>query len=188
VFQGNKHGFTLIELMLAMMIMGIMAGIMIPMIQQMRPQGVQREFARKFNELCLFAWQNALSMQKTHRIFFDFKKRLIAVQIESQPSTSLTKEADFKDVDIKYVNTHYTWPDQLSFKHMYINGQEKLQQAGVKVTTAWFYIIPDGLTQEVIINTVDNKLLDAQGAPVKMGLVVNPFTAQVKRYDAFQKP
>ena len=126
--------------------------------------------------------------KKPIEFFFDFKKRLIAVQIESQPSTSLTKEADFKDVAIQFVNTQYTWPEQLSFKHMYINGQEKLQQAGVKVTTAWFYIIPDGLTQDVIINTVDTKLLDAQGAPVKMGLVVNPFTAQVKRYDTFQKP
>lgn len=171
MFHGNKHGFTLIELMLAMMIMGIMAGIIIPMVQQLQPQNVQRDFARRFNELCLFAWQNALSVQKTHRIFFDLKKRLITVQVETPTQTASKKEPDFKDVDIKYVTTQYKWPEQLSLKQMYINGKEQLQQVGEKINTAWFYIVPDGLTQDVILNTVDTKLVDAKIIARQRGII-----------------
>ena len=47
--------------------------------------------------------------------------------------------------------------------------------------------MPDGMAQDVIINLVDTKdfLPDESARPV--GLVLNPFSVQLKEYDTFQK-
>lgn len=186
--RGNKTGFTLIELMLAMVIMGIMAALILPTLQQLQPQSTQREFARRFNELCALSWQHALTSQRVHRIMFDLKKRRMSIEVESAQPETLQKEPTFEPLTINYARTDYTWPQSIAIRQFYINGTERLQQIGVKTDSVWFYIVPDGLTQDVIVNVVDTQEVDAQGASLKMGLTVNPFTAQVRRYDTFQKP
>ena len=48
--------------------------------------------------------------------------------------------------------------------------------------TAWFYIMPDGSSQDIIINFTygdDNK---------ERGIKINPFYVRVNLYDAFQYP
>ena len=56
-----------------------------------------------------------------------------------------------------------------------------------KSGSVWFYIIPEGMTQDVVLNFIDTN--DAyDGHPRQVGLVLNPFTAQFKEYDEFQKP
>jgi hypothetical protein len=43
------------------------------------------------------------------------------------------------------------------------------------------------MAQDVVMNFIDTK--DTQdGKPLQVGLVLNPFTAQFKTYDTFQKP
>ena len=56
-----------------------------------------------------------------------------------------------------------------------------------KTASVWFYIIPEGMVQNVVINMTDTKdVRDNQARPV--GLILNPFSAQLKIYDSFQKP
>ncbi len=47
--------------------------------------------------------------------------------------------------------------------------------------------MPDGLTQTVTMNFLDTKQLNAAGKPRQFGLVLNPFNAQFKVYDGFQR-
>jgi hypothetical protein len=56
-----------------------------------------------------------------------------------------------------------------------------------KTEEMWFYVIPGGMAQDVIINFIDTKDL-YNNAPRSVGLVLNPFSAQFKIYDTFQKP
>ena len=51
----------------------------------------------------------------------------------------------------------------------------------------WFFIIPDGLTQEVTINFVDYDDMLPNGDARQFGLVLNPFSAQFKLYDTFKQ-
>jgi len=47
--------------------------------------------------------------------------------------------------------------------------------------------MPDGLSQDVIINFIDSQDPLPDGKMRQIGLVLNPFTVQFKEYDSFQK-
>ena len=44
------------------------------------------------------------------------------------------------------------------------------------------------MTQDVIINFYDTKDVLPDESPRPVGLVLNPFSAQLKEYDTFKKP
>jgi hypothetical protein len=50
----------------------------------------------------------------------------------------------------------------------------------------WFFVAASGLAQPVTINLVDDNDRSA-GRARSIGLVLNPFSAQFKEYDTFQK-
>jgi hypothetical protein len=58
--------------------------------------------------------------------------------------------------------------------------------SGGKTTRIFFYVIPEGLSQEVTINFIDKKD-SIDGRARMIGLVLNPFTVQFKVYDRFAK-
>ena len=72
-------------------------------------------------------------------------------------------------------------------KQFNIEGFDEMSRYGVgrKTTEMWFYIMPDGLTQEVTINALDTKDLK-NNKPRPFSLVLSPFSAIFKYYDTFQ--
>jgi hypothetical protein len=78
-------------------------------------------------------------------------------------------------------------PDQIIIKQFFIEGFDMMAKFGrSKSKSVWFYIMPEGMVQSVVINFVDTK--DTQdNQPPSFGLILNPFTAQCKIYDTFQK-
>lgn len=181
MFGKSKQGFTLIELVVVIMILGIVATMIVPNLQQRLPGYKRQAFINEFNTLLAFGWQNALASQKVNRIFFDFKKRIVKLE-EEEPGPTPDKTT-YKPVSQAYRKTFYEWPETIEIKNFFIDGVDEFG-AGKEVLTMWFYIVPEGLTQEVIINILDT----SQSTNISIGLVLNPFTAQLKEYDRFQKP
>ena len=70
MFGKSKHGFTFIELVVVIMILGIVATIVVPNLQKRLPGYQRKAFVNELNTLTALGWQNALSTQKVHRIFF----------------------------------------------------------------------------------------------------------------------
>ena len=173
--------------MLVIIVIGIVAGIGIPTLQQLMPGAGRREFASRFNQLVSVAWQNALQKNKVHRIWVDIEKRMMRVEVETDEITA-TGEPKFVPLEGVYVETTYKIPENITLKQFYVEGEEKIQQRGVKVEAVWFYIVPDGLSQDVIINFFDTREKDNEGNPAKGSLVVNPFTSQTRVYGTYQKP
>lgn len=162
-----------------------MATVVVPNLQRRLPGYQRKAFVTELNALLAFGWQQALSMQKIQRIFFDFSDKTIKVETQEIDQAGTITH---KPIMQAYQKTKIKLPETLEFKNFFINGADELHKPGRETsdisTAAWFFIIPDGMCQEVILNVVDT----SQGANIQLGLVINPFTAQLKEYDTFQKP
>jgi len=184
---GTKSGFMLIQLLVVLLLIGIMATVIVPNLQQLLPDFKRKEFVSQVQGLLSVAWQNTLATQRAHRLYFNLKQKYIQVQVEKKGAEKALK-LEFEPLETAYLETTYKIPEQIELKTIYVGGQEKLKQVGIRVDAVWFYIGPGGLVQDTIINFADTRQTDAEGKASKWGLVVNPFTAQIKEYDAFQKP
>ncbi len=186
----TKRGFSLLELMVAIALIGIVAAIVAPNLRRRGPKEEREQFIENLNGLMKFAWQNGVTSGKTQKIEFDFSKARRKITIsESTGKKNKEGEQEFKSVNSKYGSTTLKIPSHFVFKNFYIEGFDEItRHAAGKEVTAWFYIIPEGLSQSVIINFIDTKDKTAGGRPRPVGLVLNPFYVQFSVYGTFKKP
>jgi len=162
-----------------------MGSVLVPNLARITPGYERRAFITKLNNLLLFSWRNALITQRVHRLLFDINKHIVRVQAQKEEEG---KDPSFYDVQTEYVQTHFQWPESITIKQLFVGKEEQLQRPGIKTEEVWFFVVPNGMAQEVIINTLDTKDLDVQGKERQIGLVINPFTVQMSTHDTFQKP
>ncbi|MBI2775324.1 type II secretion system protein [Candidatus Dependentiae bacterium] len=185
--HGNKSGFSLIELLIVLFILGLVGLVAIPNLRFRNAEYERKDFVAKFESLIRSAWLQTLQTQQTHRVNIDLKARTILVERVVRAPEKSTKE-NYEPVIIPYVSSPFKIPVTIELRQFFIQGSDMLNQPGIKIETIWFYIVPEGLVQEVIINAIDLKDLDAQGKAKQFSLIINPFTAQLSEYDAFSKP
>jgi len=186
----RKYGFTLIEILVAIILIGILATFLVPNLVRRVPGYERKQFVEQLNALTQFAWQQAITKRLPYKILIDTVKRTMVVE-ESTGERDAKGEPKFVPVKSAYVRTSAPWNEQLLVKQIYIEKDEQLSRhvgVGNKSSLeAWYFIMPDGITQPVVINFIDTKDT-VDGKPRDVGLVLNPFTAQFKEYDTFQKP
>jgi prepilin-type N-terminal cleavage/methylation domain-containing protein len=176
--KSNQLGFSLLELLVVMMLLGIMATVSVRVFQSVRPGYARRAFVAKVNSLLITAVRSALMTQRVQRLLFDLEHNTLYVQ---ESSAKDDQKENFQDIAVEYVDTRYTWPETITLQQFFIGKKDEM--AGKKTTKVWLYIMPDGTAQDVTINAVDTADKQKQ-----IGLVINPFTAQLSMYDTFQKP
>lgn len=187
MFGSSKSGFTLIEILVAIALVGLLATVVIPNFKNLSASKDRQTFIGQLNALTLFAWQQALITRKMHAMVFDIKKRMIRVEAttgelkEGKPILAPLKRAHLK--------TAIAVPKNIEIKNFVIEGYDEIGRAGQGAETieTFFYIMPDGLTQRVTINFIDTKDKNSAKKPRQFGLVLNPFNGQFKAYDSFQK-
>ncbi|MFC1843129.1 type II secretion system protein [Candidatus Dependentiae bacterium] len=183
----RKSGFSLLELLVAIAILGLLATIVVPMIRRSRPQEVREKFINNLNKLTSFAWQNAIKTQKVYKVNFNFGKKEIFLSVESEKDKYGAMQ--YLPVKRAYIKTKMTIPAQLELKNFYVEKKDlagEIGKSGSKSGDAWFFIT-DGVSQTVVINFFDNQdRIDRAKRPVS--LVLNPFSAQFEVYDEFKKP
>jgi len=184
-----KSGFLLIELLVVMVLIGIMTAVVLPNLQQRVPGHKRQVFVAQMNALLKFATDRALVTNAVHRLLVDFANKKVTLQAEtaaSKAKTAAKYEPEFEPVKATGLLTTLPWPSGIEVRNFYIQGEDEFAKRK-STEEIWFFIMPNGLTQDVIINIADaNDKTDGKARQV--GLVLNPFTAQFKLYDTYQKP
>jgi prepilin-type N-terminal cleavage/methylation domain-containing protein len=189
VFGINKKqsGFSLLELLVVIAIIGILSSVLVPNFQGKTPRYEREQFIARFNTLVQYGWQQALLTHKLHRITVDVGKKTITLAMQSDEKEK-SGEYAYKPLVNPVQETECIIPDQIVIKQFFIEGFDMMAKfSRSKTASMWFYIIPEGMVQNVVVNFNDTKdIRDNQARPI--GMVLNPFSAQFKVYDAFQKP
>jgi prepilin-type N-terminal cleavage/methylation domain-containing protein len=184
----TKTGFSLLELLIVIAIIGVLGSIIMPNMRRVAPRYEREEFIARFNALTQLGWQQALMHNKLQQIMVDVGKRRIALLAATGEKSRVGGEPVFKPDTSLAQSTVLVIPDQINIKQFFIEGYDMMAKFTTsKTEEVWFYIIPEGMAQDVVVNFVDTKDTKDE-APRPVGLVLNPFTAQFKVYDAFQKP
>lgn len=182
-----KSGFTLIEILVAITILVVMAAIVAPRLAPKRPKEERKAFVAQLNALTQLAWQTALTTNVLQRILFDFKKKTVSVE-QSTGEKDNKGDLKFTPLQRTYLETTISWPENLQIKNFFLEGFDEMKRfSGRDTGETWFYIVPDGMTQRVTINMLDTQDMQPDGRLAKVGLVLNPFTAQFVAYDTFKQ-
>lgn len=177
----NRAGFSLLELLIVVAIMGLLTVAFLPLLTNLQTGHARKQFVSRINQLVQFGWQQAVITRKVHRIVFDIKNRKASLEVEAAKSTKA--KPVFESLKQVYLPTTITWSDSIIIKQFFIEGFDEMKRFG-RTETLWFYLIPDGMVQAVTINFVDKEQI-VDNKPKPVGLVLNPFTAQFRVYNAF---
>lgn len=187
VFGNYNKGFTIIELLVAIAVVAIISVAVVPNIMRSMPGYERKSFIANLNGLLRSAQSNAIVSYAVQQIVIDLGHRRIELR-EQAESKDKQGEITYKKVQSKYSNSTIIIPENIDFKNVIIEGFDELSRSSAKKTEeTWFFVIPEGLTQEVTINFIDTNDRTYNDKPRPTGLVLNPFTAQFKEYDSFQK-
>ena len=185
--MNKKSGFSLLEMLIVVLIIGVLGSVLMPNLKRSTPRYEREEFIARFNALTQLAWQQALKTNKAQQISVDVQKKTIAL-LSATGDVDRSGEPVFKPAMGLVRDTSLPIPDQFIIRQLFIEGFDMMGKfTSRKTEEVWFYIVPEGMAQDVIVNFVDTK--DTKNdAPRSVGLVLNPFNAQFRIYDAFQKP
>ena len=163
------------------MILGIMATLVVSRIAFRGPRDIDL-VVNNISRVTQAGYERAVLTGVLHRVFFDFSTEAPEFRLEMLKDADKNKELKdqtFEPVQIAYNTTRVAWPENIVIKNFYI---KTIDEAARGLKTAWFFIMPEGFSQEIVINMVDEKNRDERG------LVLNPFTVRFVSYDSFQKP
>ena len=170
----NKYAaFSLIELIVVVAIIGLMAAVIVPNLQIFKKRQADKEFIVSLNYISKLASDNAANSGKLHRVVFDFDNANIFVEQQDG------------DKFVRYENDNLTNTgtfEAIEIINIFINGSDEMQlkSGESKKNTVWYFIVPNGLTQEVIIN------YDVGQA--QKNLIIDPFSALFKGGNGYKIP
>ncbi len=187
--SGNKPGFSLIEIIIALALVGLLMAITVPNLLGRRVVQERKAFASELNTVMSEVWLRGLENNILHKITFDLEHRKIEVSQQTD-TLDAEKKPIFAPVALHFASNSYTWPETFEIQQLYVQGVDEIAAGGLsrKTENIWFFMMPDGTTQEVIINIVDQPENQSEKDAKQISIVLNPFTAQCVMYDTFQKP
>lgn len=124
---GIRKGFTFLELIIVVLLVGMIASIVIPALQHRVPGYKRKEFITQLGALVNLAWQNALIEQRMHRVWFDVEKNIARVEIQKISAPGDTKER-FEPINVPYIKSEYHWPSTIHIKQLLIDGVDITNQ------------------------------------------------------------
>lgn len=168
----KKTGFTLIELMIVLVILGLVSALVLPNFMKKNASKQRAQCIEQLNGLLHFAWQQSVTQAKPYQIMFDFDRKSISLH-QGRFSES---NADFEYVPFKvshFATTIYI-PQDIRIKRFIIDGFDEMGRfMGGATTESWFFINDRGIAQQVTIVITQT---DKPGTEFIYD--IHPFTAQ----------
>jgi prepilin-type N-terminal cleavage/methylation domain-containing protein len=156
--MSHKAGFTLIEILVALLIIGIIASVGIPRLQKRIPPVEQ--FMPQFNGLLQRAAQQALATGFVYQIMFQFDTTPQNVEISPLAPKEKVEVMDTAEITI---------PESITIKNISIND---LLEPGTK--KVWFYVTPQGIFQRVSFSLLEQTSTNTR----EYAVTLNPFTGK----------
>lgn len=186
----TRPGFSFLQLVFVVAIVGVMSMTVIPNLFKRRPLYEQKAFVTTLNAFMAEAWQRGLTTQKVQKIIFNLQQRKVSLEQETDQRDAQGNRV-FAPVVVEYAPAAPSWLEQWEIRQFFVQGADEIasqSQQNRMADGVWFFVLPGGLSQEVIINMVymHDKHSGQEGK--RNGLVLNPFTVQFKTYDEFQSP
>ena len=88
-----RHGFTFIELVIVVMIMGIVATVALVSLRPGSSRKARELFVRDLNSLVYSVRLAALQSNKVHRVYFDFSNSVVLGQKQVAGKDEFNKES-----------------------------------------------------------------------------------------------
>lgn len=185
----NKNGIALLDLILAIAIIALISLIAIPNVKQFMPGYQRKQFLSALDTLVQTGWQQALATQAIHKVLFDLSKNIITLEraLEKTDSKGTAEYTKAKGVGI---STQCTIPSSIQIKQFFIEGFDEIARytGNKNAARIWFFIMPDGFCQQVVINMIDTSTKTNTQEIKQIGLVLNPLNGRFYAHDEFQKP
>ena len=186
---GSNPGFSLIEIVIAVALVGVAMSIIIPNMMGRRAAQERNGFVAELNSIMNEVWLRGLETGKIHKVNFNLEKRAITAY-EQTEKLDTEKNMVFDPIRLHYASTSYRWPESFDMQQLYVQRVDEIAAGGLsrKTEDIWFFVMPDGMCQEVIVNIADTPVSGLEKDIKQFSVVINPFTAQCVMYDTFQKP
>lgn len=184
-----QPGLSLVEVMLVVALLAVVGLRVVPNFLKRAPLAQRKAFIGMLNTVGRQAWVRSLESGEPQKVIFNLAQRTIAME-------KRTKKLDekgnliFEKTFIDGVPKGYQWPEQFEIKQFFIEGIDEIAQHSSSSTmeNVWFYVVPEGLAQEVVINFIDVKDTHYAFDGQEISLVLNPFRVQFDVYEEFQNP
>ena len=190
-FMQNKtvSGFSLIEIMLGIALLGLVMAIVVPNFSGQVPRAQRQKFIATLNAVVRRAWLKTIESARPHKVLFNFNQRTVTIQERTAQKDAAGKFI-FKDVNAHYIKSGFVWDERFKIEQFYVEGVDEVGKNGTGSQTedVWFFIVPEGLAQEAIINILDTKDAVSDGDGKRVGLILNPFSVEFEVYDDYQHP
>lgn len=182
----SNNGFTLLELIIVIAIIALLGTVVVPNLRSKDPKKERKEFVARLNNLMTFAWYNGITTGKVQRVVFDLSKQLVYLEQQKNLLERPGQEPEYEPIKRAYNETSLTWPKHYLIKNFLLEGYDEATRHGGGLKMTWFFIVPDGLTQDVKINALDMSDKEHARKGIPFSIVLNPFSAQFKEYGQFQ--
>jgi len=184
-----RPGIALLQLIIGMAMLAIIGAKVAPNLLGRMPLYQRQEFVSTLNSLAQQSWIGALETGNAYKIIFNLNKQTIKIE-EKTAEFDEQGEPVFKSVMIDSVGSYYEWPEHLEIKQFFVEGVDEIAQhaAGRTMEDVWFFIVPEGMAQAVVINLIDTKDTHYDIEGQEISLVLNPFRVQFEVYEEFVTP
>lgn len=180
-----KAGLGLLEVIITIAILALVGTIAVPLVLRKNPRQERRLALAQLNGLVGFARQRAIMTGKQQKLEFRFPTIRLLSATDKKDSDG---NSVYEPVNTAPVATELSLAKHLEIKQFIIDGKDEMgrfMNATVKVV--WFFVMPSGVTQAVVLNIIDKQDGPTGSKGRQVGWVLNPFCAQFKEYDEFQK-
>ena len=177
-------GVGLLELVIAIAILGLVATVTIPRFFKSSPQQDRKTFVHALNAIVTQAWVNTLTTATLQKIIVDPINHFIWLEQKTGEGDSFTL------VPLHSFKGKYRYSDSIDIRGIYVEGVDEIGRHGAESTVhdIWFFIMPGGIAQEVIINAIDTKDQRFSIDGKEFSLLLNPVKVHFEEHDAFIKP
>ena len=181
--QNKQAGFSFVEIIIVLMLISVLFSFVIPTFFRRQKGVVKKQFVAEFTTLMQDALQQAIISHRIQQIYFDIEKHKILVKSHDTSIETETKHEQFSTPPDS-ITSSIQLPQQFEFRNFIIQGKDEVE-SGRRMDNAWFYIMPDGTSQAVIMNIEEQNPDAAENN--RFSITVNPFYSQVEDHEKFQK-